>query len=66
MNNIIDDFELLCPVGNDVDGELTRKPVTAYEECSWGTAPVRAIVVSSAMDMPERLGLQNFLQVNII
>jgi len=63
-SKLVDDYELLCPVGDEAVGELERRPVTAYEECSWGVAPGRAIVVSSAMDMPERLGLQNFLQVS--
>jgi hypothetical protein len=57
-----EDFELLCPVDDDPNGGLERRPVTDYEKCSWGIAPGRAVVVSSAMDMPERLGLQSFLQ----
>ncbi len=32
-----------------------------YEECSWGASPGRAVVVSSAMEMDERLAIQDFL-----
>lgn len=54
-----ENYELLCPTD---DGYLTRKPVAAYEECSWGVAPGNAVVVSSAMDMEERLAIQILLQ----
>jgi hypothetical protein len=33
----------------------------AHERCSWGVSPSNALVVSSAMDMPERLAIQIFL-----
>ena len=57
-----DDYELLCPSDDDPTYSLERRPVADYEKCSWGIAPGRAVVVSSAMDMPERLGLQSYLQ----
>ena len=57
-----EDFELLCPIDDDPSGALERRPVTDYERCSWGVAPGRAVVVSSAIDMPERLAIQSFLQ----
>ncbi len=34
-----DDFELLCPVEDDPNGALERRPVLDYEKCSWGVAP---------------------------
>lgn len=55
-----DDYELLCPTG-DVDGSFVRRPVTSFKECAWGISPGQAVVVSSAMDMKERQGVQNFL-----
>ena len=54
------DFELLCP-SNDGYNTLTRAPISQYRECAWGVAPGNAIVVSSAMDMEERLSLQFYL-----
>ncbi len=72
------DFELLCPVDEAGDGDdvvfgagksefgrsarLVRRPLSDYEECSWGVSPGNAIVVSSAMDMNERLAVQTFLK----
>lgn len=50
----LDDFELLCPNEDGVD--LERRPVTEFESCSWGVAPGRSVVVSSAMEMADRLG----------
>ena len=41
---------------------LTRKPVTEYEACSWGAAPGNAIVVSSAMEVKERLAIQVYME----
>ncbi|TRY75589.1 hypothetical protein TCAL_00523 [Tigriopus californicus] len=55
-----DDYELLCPTG-DVDGSFVRRPVTSFKECAWGISPGQAVVVSSAMDMKERQGVQSFL-----
>lgn len=62
-----DDYELLCPQKDDYSGIaiLTRQPVSAYRDCSWGIAPGSALVVSSAMDMEERLAIQIFME-NII
>jgi melanoma-associated antigen p97 len=56
-----DDYELLCPT-DDSYGTLIRRPVSAFEECSWGIAPGNAVVVSSAMDMEERIAIQILLQ----
>lgn len=62
-NEDIDEFELLCP---QPDGLLlTRMPMSNYRECAWGVAPGNALVVSSAMDMEERLAIQ-ILMENII
>jgi len=49
-----DEFELLC-----LDG--SRRSVTEYEECSWGTAPGHFVIVSSAMEVKERQAVQKFL-----
>ena len=59
-------FELLCPVKSDVPGApdqtfLLRRPLSQFEECSWGVSPGNAVVVSSAMPQPERAAVQNFL-----
>ena len=54
------DYELLCP-STDGYNTLTRAAITQYRECAWGVAPGNAIVVSSAMDMEERLSLQFYL-----
>ena len=51
-------FELLC-----LDG--SRRPVSEYEECSWGVAPGHFVIVSSAMDEIERKATQKFLQAII-
>ena len=39
-----------------------RRPVDDFVECSWGVAPGNAIVVSSAMDMSERLAIQRYMK----
>jgi len=61
-----DDFELLCPNMENIDNVddiyLKRMPVDSYRECFWGVAPGNAVLVSSAMDMSERLFLQEFLE----
>ena len=49
-----DQFELLC-----LDG--TRRPVSDYEQCSWGIAPGHFVIVSSAMASGERRAVQKFL-----
>ena len=55
-----EDYELLCP---QYDGQsLSRMPVSSYKECAWGVAPGNALVVSSAMDMEERLAIQIFMR----
>ena len=36
-----------------------------YEACSWGVAPGNAIVVSSAMDVKERLAIQRYLETAV-
>ena len=51
-----DEFELLC-----LDG--SRRSVTEYEECSWGTAPGHFVIVSSAMEVKERQ--VNFILYNV-
>lgn len=56
-----DDFELLCPQNNGF-GELTRRSLEDFEECSWGVSPGNAIVVSSAMSMEMREAIQIFLK----
>lgn len=55
------DYELLCPQNNGF-GELTRRPIEDFEECSWGVSPGNAIVVSSAMNMDMRQAIQIFLR----
>ena len=55
------DYELLCPQNNGF-GELTRRPLDAFEECSWGVSPGNAIVVSSAMSMEMREAIQIFMR----
>ena len=47
-------LELLC-----LDG--TRRPVSDYEQCSWGIAPGHFVIVSSAMVSTERKAVQRFL-----
>jgi len=49
-----EELELLC-----LDG--TRRPVSEYEQCSWGTAPGHFVIVSSAMEDTERFAVQKFL-----
>ena len=51
-------FELLC-----LDG--SRRPVSEYEECSWGVAPGHFVIVSSAMVETERKAAQKFLSAII-
>lgn len=61
-------YELLCPQKDVYTGmvtTLTREPISSYRDCSWGVAPGSALVVSSAMDMEERLAIQ-ILMENII
>ena len=55
-----DDYEILCPE-SDAYGTLTRAPLSDYKRCAWGVAPGSAIVVSSAMDMEERIAIQILL-----
>ena len=55
-----DDYELLCPSLDEIS--LSRMPISAYRECAWGVAPGNALVVSSAMDMEERLAIQIFME----
>ncbi len=58
-----EDYELLCPMEDGM--VLTRMPLEKFRECAWGVAPGNALVVSSAMDMEERLALQIFMETII-
>ena len=48
-----EELELLC-----LDG--TTAPVSDYESCSWGTAPGHFVIVSSAMEMRDRVATKIF------
>lgn len=52
---VADDFELLCEDG-------TRRPVTEYEFCNWGTVPSNAVVTTSAKSLEQRRLLQDFVK----
>ena len=54
--NYDDSYELLCP---DLNGFITRRPIHEEDQCNWGVAPSNTLVVSSAMDMDERIAIQN-------
>ncbi|XP_069187443.1 transferrin 2 isoform X2 [Procambarus clarkii] len=51
-----DEFELLCKDG-------TRRPITEYEQCNWGSVPSSAIVTTSAKSIEQRGLLQDFLKL---
>ncbi|VVC43089.1 Transferrin,Transferrin family, iron binding site,Transferrin-like domain [Cinara cedri] len=50
-----DDLELLC-----VDG--SRRPISEFNRCNWGTAPTDAIVTTSAKTSADRMSYQKWLQ----
>lgn len=52
-----EDFELLC-----VDG--SRRSVTDYQQCNWGSVPSHAIVTTSAKSSKQRQRYQRFLLVS--
>lgn len=54
-----DDLELLC-----VDG--SRRPISEFHSCNWGTAPTDAIVTTSAKTSSDRMAYQKWLQVTSI
>ena len=61
----LNDYMLLCPKNyNGEETWLDTKSVSRdnIEECAWGVSPGNALVVSSAMEMRERIALQIFLR----
>lgn len=52
-----EDFELLC-----VDG--SRRSITDYQQCNWGSVPSHAIVTTSAKSSKQRQRYQRFLLVS--
>ncbi|XP_034950389.1 melanotransferrin [Chelonus insularis] len=49
------DFELFCPDGS------RRRNIDDYQDCNWGRIPSRAVVVSSATKVENRVLYQKFL-----